>query len=360
MMNSKVIGSCQTPGFAGYSCEFSPFYKDKIAISTAANFGLVGNGRLHLLNVEKIFKNSDPNFKIEKTFDTQDGLYDLAWSEIHENQLVTGSGDGSIKLWDITLNEFPIQSWNEHKREVFCLDWNNLRKDLFVSSSWDNLVKIWNPMRSESILTIPAHESCVYSAKFSPSSPNTIATCSSDGTLKIWDTNLPSKTQPVLTILAHPAEVLSLDWNKYSSNQIATGSVDRTVKIHDLRMAVSSRSNVNSNESVVQDSSSSCVCNLIGHQYAIRKVAWSPHCQNEVASSGYDMTARVWLVPGALNQNSSNDLIQNRIDLIAQNGRPKTLHVAHREFVVGLAWSFFHPGIIATASWDQQVHLWSS
>jgi peroxin-7 len=37
-------------------------------------------------------------------YDTQDGLYDVAWSEIHENQLVTGSGDGSIKLWDVMLN----------------------------------------------------------------------------------------------------------------------------------------------------------------------------------------------------------------------------------------------------------------
>lgn len=36
-------------------------------------------------------------------YDTQDGLYDVAWSEVHENQLVTASGDGSIKLWDVTL-----------------------------------------------------------------------------------------------------------------------------------------------------------------------------------------------------------------------------------------------------------------
>lgn len=39
-----------------------------------------------------------------RRYDTQDGLYDIAWSEIHENQLVTSSGDGSIKLWDVMLN----------------------------------------------------------------------------------------------------------------------------------------------------------------------------------------------------------------------------------------------------------------
>ena len=38
------------------------------------------------------------------SYDTQDGLYDVAWSEIHENQLVTASGDGSLRLWDVMLN----------------------------------------------------------------------------------------------------------------------------------------------------------------------------------------------------------------------------------------------------------------
>src|SRR3984957_4722467 len=41
-------------------------------------------------------------------YDTQDGLYDLAWSEIHENQLVTASGDGSLRLWDAMLNVSQI------------------------------------------------------------------------------------------------------------------------------------------------------------------------------------------------------------------------------------------------------------
>lgn len=36
-------------------------------------------------------------------YDTQDGLYDVAWSEVHENQIVTASGDGTLRLWDVTL-----------------------------------------------------------------------------------------------------------------------------------------------------------------------------------------------------------------------------------------------------------------
>ena len=33
---------------------------------------------------------------------------------------------------------------------------------------------------------------------------------------------------------------------------------------------------------------------LMGHQYAIRSVAFSPHDARTLASASYDMTARIW------------------------------------------------------------------
>lgn len=38
------------------------------------------------------------------SYESQDALYDVAWSETHENHIVAGSGDGSVKLWDVMLN----------------------------------------------------------------------------------------------------------------------------------------------------------------------------------------------------------------------------------------------------------------
>lgn len=51
-------------------------------------------------------------------------------------------GDGSVKLFDISVNEFPVRSWQEHKREVFSVYWNLVTKDTFASSSWDGTIKI--------------------------------------------------------------------------------------------------------------------------------------------------------------------------------------------------------------------------
>ena len=99
----QTPSTLQTPGFAHYGLAWSPFYANRLAVASAANFGLVGNGRLHILNLAPQAGSALPAVSLDKQFPTQDGLYDVAWSEMHENQLVTASGDGSLRLWDITL-----------------------------------------------------------------------------------------------------------------------------------------------------------------------------------------------------------------------------------------------------------------
>lgn len=82
------------------------------------------------------------NLFVFRRYDTQDSMFDTAWSEAHENQIVVGCGDGSVKLFDISVDEFPVQSWQEHNREVFSVFWNLVSKDTFASSSWDGTIKV--------------------------------------------------------------------------------------------------------------------------------------------------------------------------------------------------------------------------
>ncbi|KAG6856558.1 hypothetical protein H0H87_003240 [Tephrocybe sp. NHM501043] len=285
----------QTPGFAHYSLAWSPFHTTRIALASSANFGLVGNGRLHMVSLVP-GPSGHPILKIDN-YETQDGLYDVAWSEIHENQLVTASGDGSIRLWDVMLNELPIRAWHEHTREVFSVDWSNIKKDTFGSSSWDGMVKLWNPERPRSLTTLQAHHSCVYQALFSPHQPDTLATCSTDGTVKIFDLRAPAYvpsgpnnnfTNPmsaaVLTIPASAGEVLTIDWNKYQPFTLASGGVDKIVNIWDCRMIKPGELNQVGGARETQ---------LFGHEYAVRKVQWSPHRAEVLATASYDMTCRV-------------------------------------------------------------------
>jgi len=40
-----------TQGFQGYAVKYSPFFDNRIAVAASANYGLVGNGRLFILEL---------------------------------------------------------------------------------------------------------------------------------------------------------------------------------------------------------------------------------------------------------------------------------------------------------------------
>jgi peroxin-7 len=134
----------RTPRFNPYAVKYSPYYDNKVAVASAANFGIAGNGKLFVLNLT-----DQGVVALEKAFDTNDAQYDVAWSEINERQLIVACGDGSVKLFDSGLHHgFPVMSFHEHKRETFSVCWSPVTKDTFASSSWDGTVKIVSYPRS--------------------------------------------------------------------------------------------------------------------------------------------------------------------------------------------------------------------
>ncbi|KAL8929365.1 MAG: hypothetical protein Q9172_000538 [Xanthocarpia lactea] len=361
----------RTQGFNGYAVKYSPFFDSRIAVASAANFGLVGNGRLYILGL------TAKGIIAEKWFDTQDSLYDLAWSESHENQCVVAAGDGSIKLFDISLDQFPVQSWQEHKREAFAVHWNLVAKDTFCSSSWDGTIKIWSPERTDSLLTIPTH-SCTYSASFSPHSPSILSSVSSDSNLRIFDLRSPSSAsnhltasiplhtapsaypqqqQQLPTTTIPPSEALTHDWNKYRSSLIATAGVDRLIRTFDIR-------NPNPRQGPLAI--------LPGHEYAVRKVAWSPHLSDVLLSASYDMTCRVWTDGSALGvvgaggqqqqqeQKLSGMMQRGGGDPLAFGGGRELGRMGrHTEFVMGVDWCLFGAeGWCASVGWDERLLVW--
>ncbi|SNX86081.1 related to PEX7 - peroxisomal import protein, peroxin [Melanopsichium pennsylvanicum] len=350
---SPPLARLRTPGFAGYSVSWSPFFERRLAVASSANYGLVGNGRLHILSIAPNSTPLNPNLVVEKVFDTQDGLYDVAFSEAHENQLVTASGDGSIKLWDCTLQEHPIRNWAEHNREVFCVDWNNIKKDVFASSSWDASVRVWHPERPTSLMTITAHTGCVYACAFSPHNPDLLATACADGHLRLFDLRQGSGTQAVVTVPVG-GEVLCLDWNKYRPMTIATGSTDRVIKTWDLRNGF----NKPAGGIAAPVELGTPIAAILGHEYAVRKVAYSPHSPSMLASASYDMTSRIWDTDAAALQGGGTQAGGAMMGGVGGGTSLRKIHDAHTEFVVGVSWSLFQEGLVASCAWDSEVHLW--
>ncbi|GAC93690.1 hypothetical protein PHSY_001255 [Pseudozyma hubeiensis SY62] len=348
------LARIRTPGFAGYGLAWSPFFSHRLAVASSANYGLVGNGRLHILSLSP----NASSLQIEKVFDTQDGLYDVAFSESHENQLVTASGDGSIKLWDCALQDHPIRNWAEHNREVFCVDWNNIKKDIFASSSWDASVRIWHPERPSSVMAITTgHTGCVYACAFSPHNPDLLATACGDGHLRLFDLRQQAAGAQASVTIPVGGEVLCLDWNKYRPMTIATGSTDRVIKTWDLRSAAAPQPG----SGVTPLQMGTPTAAILGHEYAIRKVAYSPHSAQMLASASYDMTARIWDTDAAA-MSGLQGAGQQQPQLGGGGGAAamRKIHDTHTEFVVGVAWGLFQEGLVASTAWDSETHLWAS
>ena len=336
----------RTP-FAGYSVRFSPFDESCLAVGTAQNYGIIGNGKLHVLQL------TPHGLAPVAEFDTRDGVYDVSWSEAADGVVATAGGDGSVKLWAVNA---PPQanlaaSFSEHAREVSSLSWNVAqRKELLLSASWDDSVRLWDAASARPrpvAAFLNAHARCCYGVSWNARHADVFATCGGDGQLKIWDARRPSDAPPTLSVpvvsdpgmmgmgatgLPPPpaAEALCLDWCKYNDALLAVGSVDRCLRLFDVRRGGGTS----------PSSPSPVVASFYGHAYAVRRVAFSPHEETVLASASYDMTVRLW-------------------DAAAPGEPLMKIWNHHTEFAVGLDFSTLVRGRMASCGWDDAAFVWS-
>jgi peroxin-7 len=102
---------------------------------------------------------------------------------------------------------------------------------------------------------------------------------------------------------------------------IATASTDKTVRLWDLR-------NLKIPVNI-----------LAGHRYPVRRVRFSPHTPNIIATGSYDMNVHIY-------------------DLKDPVTPLKLKHAQHTEFVTALDFSLHHEKMIGSASWDGRALVW--
>lgn len=58
------------------------------------------------------------SFCLMGSFDWNNGLFDVTWSENNEHVLVTAGGDGSLQIWDTANPQGLLQVLKGHTQEV--------------------------------------------------------------------------------------------------------------------------------------------------------------------------------------------------------------------------------------------------
>lgn len=395
----------RTP-FNGYSVRFSPFVESRLAVATSQNFGIIGNGRLHILEL------GPGGIGEGVSFDTSDGLYDVCWSEANENILATASGDGSVKVWDAAAppGMNPIRSFHEHTHEVYGLAWNTVRRDAFLSASWDDTLKLWTlEGPPASLRTFAEHAYCVYDAAWNPRHADLFASASGDHTVRVWDLREHKST---LAIPAHSMEVLSCDWSKvrcaagsscaWAGRQRAPRARGRHVRREraSARWLLPCSDKRRRRECDIERAlarspdtrfprfpsrRTRCVCpygrqyedcilmtgsvdstirawdirnpgrplaTLGGHNYAVRRVQCSPHHPELVMSCSYDMSVCLWDWKRAAAAGTGDAAAA------PAGGALLARHDHHTEFAVGMDMSCLVDGLFASCGWDENVYVW--
>jgi len=221
-----------------------------------------------------------------------------------DGKLVSGSYDQTIKLWDLHKG-IKIHTLRGHKGSISCM---KIKDRAIITGSYDNQLNLWDPRHyKKSMMTFTGHTAPVLC--FELKGNNELVTGSRDTTLRVWDIRT-GKTLRTLT--GHN------DWVKcckIEGDLVLSGSCDSSIKIWNLTNNDPCRT-------------------LSGHSGTINHIHIDS-ARKRVYSSSADSSIKVWnLQEGTLQQT-----LQSHTD----------------EVLVCLPFN----KLIASCSFDSSVKIWS-
>lgn len=220
--------------------------------------------------------------------------------QFHDNTLVSGSDDHSMKLWNLEQSQCR-HTFVGHTRAVRSLQFG--RDGTLVSGSYDKTVKVWDMETGVERTTLRDHTTCVCCLKFN----ERMIGSGSFKAIKLWDT----KSYKLVTELnGHENWVTSL---QFDDVKLVSGSMDNTIKLWDLR------------------NTAFPFWTLGEHTKRVRCLQYD---DKKLCSGSYDFTIKVW------------DLAQREcvVTLRGHNASARSLH--------------FTDDVLVSGSLDKSIKIW--
>lgn len=170
-----------------------------------------------------------PN-RVNLTFDGHEGetcaLYWYYRNGVKDNFLATGgSYDRKVKIWKVEDEKSTlIHTLLGSNASINSIDVDG---NFILAASNDMAARVWSINDQRIRVTLTGHSAKVMSAKFM-NQPTRAATCSSDRTVKIWDTSVPACLRTYFAG-SHCLDLL------YTHNQVVSCHFDGIVRCWDLR-----------------------------------------------------------------------------------------------------------------------------
>jgi len=219
-------------------------------------------------------------------------VYSVAFSP-DGKQLVSGSHDKTIKLWDVTTGR-EIKTFSGLPPSTIITVCFSPDGKQILSGSFDG-IKLWDVATGREIRTFIGHDNPVYAVSFSPDGRQVLSSSYNDGwqpsldhVTKVWDI---ATGREIRTFKGHNDYLGSVAFSS-DCKLLVSGSYDKTIKLWDI---VTGRE----------------VRTFLGHTDIVKSVAFSPDGR-QIVSGSSDKTIRLWDV--ATGREIKNFLTKNEYD----------------------------------------------
>ncbi|OZJ04087.1 hypothetical protein BZG36_03394 [Bifiguratus adelaidae] len=238
-----------------------------------------------------------------------DGVYSMAKHPWELNKLISGSGDGEIRIWSLSEQEttWSTQGHKSIVRGVCPSPFNNT----LLSCSVDKTVKLWRPSESTEPISTFVGKNAFSQISHHRKDP---LFATSGATVDIWDEN---RSEPIHTFSWDVDTINTVRFNQTETSVLASCGTDRAIILYDLRtmqplakLLMQLKANAiawNPMEAfnfVVGSEDHNCymfdmrkmtsATNVLkGHQGAVLDVDFSPTGE-EIVTGSYDKTLRIF------------------------------------------------------------------
>lgn len=154
--------------------------------------------------------------------------YAAIWSPARPMSVATVAGDAMLHIMDLNSpGDAPVTSIQAHQHEILTVDWNKYNEFQVVTGSVDKTIRVFD-LRNPSgpLQVLHGHQLAVRRVKTHPHCDHQLVSASYDMSVNVWDLNVGN----VIQHFDHHSEfVLGVDWSLFEENVLATASWDRTV-----------------------------------------------------------------------------------------------------------------------------------
>lgn len=280
--------------------------------------------------------------------------------------LATSSNDGKIRIFDRTKksntfqdSDFDIKSQDSdladiildhHQVESWTLDWNHQQVKTLATAANDGIIAIWDlekqfvkPNRlpfsrtskrkfesciiGQPLTSVTKHDYGVNEINWIRDHDSLLASVGEDGFYKLTDVR-QSPESSVISININLGALNCLHVNPMETFQFLTGSNDGSLNAYDVR----------STDQPIWCMPNACDGSLTSVKYSPYKLNINGIEQTVLASGGSDGLVKLW---------SLNNL-----------NEPLFIHGGHLLEVNDISWSYMNPGLLASCSADNSVHIW--